>query len=535
MKKSSKRQKLIKSTLIMPIKIELQNNSKIQHQMNSLHLHSSLRHKNIIHEKNNKNLIESASSLIDNFKIYRNNNPFSSLNSPNTESNLFKLNNSNNNKKNNSFFQQRNSFYVGPSLKSEKISQVQKEKEIKIKILKKDKIFKLKKFNNTDENQPYKEYLPHSVNKNNPVNLFETSLRKTNKNMDFYKKDNKIFFNSTNNRVSSALIKSKKNKEKKILKLKKMNNSNKDKKLLANKKESFEDFIKKNNNINKLNSIINNINNTLAKQKIDQYIAINNSCYNPILQYLDNSYYIRSNGFYTCKTENIDDIKNNSTPIIKNNDLKLTNYPLIKFQENTTKNFPYYKINLVKLKSDNETNIIGQRQFADASSDTNLDKVVFSNNLKKNPINRINPQLNNDEINSNMFNKYKAFIPKNKLYKNSKYFKKSKISNKNEEKKGYSNLSNVKFYNFKDIVDLFGKKIDLSKKPKISGYFNKFRNKSCKFYSSSNNLEITLIRKFNLKNLKKTKLLSNIREQTTKDSNKDFYEDIEDSITKKFK
>jgi hypothetical protein len=38
-----------------------------------------------------------------------------------------------------------------------------------------------------------------------------------------------------------------------------------------------------------------------------------------------------------------------------------------------------------------------------------------------------------------------------------------------------------------------------------------------------------------LKNLKKTKLLSNIREQTTKDSSKDFYEDIEDSITKKFK
>ena len=195
MKKSSKRQKLIKSTLIMPIKIELQNNSKIQHQMNSLHLHSSLKHKNIIHEKNNKNLIESASSLIDNSKIYINNNPFFSLNSPNTESNLFKLYKSNNNKKNNSFFQQRNSFYMGPSLKSAKISKIQKEKEIKIKILKKDKIFKLRKFNNTDENQPYKEYLPHSVNKNNPVNLFEISLRKTNKNMDFYKKDNKIFFN----------------------------------------------------------------------------------------------------------------------------------------------------------------------------------------------------------------------------------------------------------------------------------------------------------------------------------------------------
>ena len=524
--------KKIKSTSINPIKIELQNNSKLQHQNNilNLNLHRSLKHKNILNKKSNRNLIESASTLINKSQKYINNNVFSSINSTNTESNILKLNNSNSIKKNNSFSQQLNSVYSVATLNYPKSLQVQKE--IQLKIPKKNKILPLKKFNkfNTEGNQPDKEHLrlPCSVNKSNPIHLLEISLRQMDKNMNFFEKDGKIFFNSTNNRMNTALIGLNKNKEKKIFKIKKINNNNKEKKIL-NRKDKFMYLFKKKNNINKINNVVNK---DFTKQKIHQCIAINNSCYNPILQYLDNSNYTKPNIFDRCQTENIDDIKNNSSSMIKSNVLKLNNYPLIKVQENTAKNFSYNKIYLEELKSEYEMNKIGKRQFADASCDTNLDK-AYNNKLKKNIIKNVNPKLNDTNIDSNMFNKFKAFIPKNRLYKNSKFFKKSKKSFKNEEKKGNTNLSDVKFYNFKEVVDLFGKKINLSKKPKIAGYFNKFRNKSCKYYSSTNNLEITLLRKFNLKNSNRPKLLSNNKEQITKDSNMDFYEDIEDSITKK--
>ena len=503
-------QKKIKSTSINPIKIELQNNSKLQHQNNilNLNLHKSLKHKNILNKKSNRNLIESASTLINKSQKYINNNIFSSINSTNTESNILKLNNSNNIKKNNSFSQQLNSVFLVPTKKKQKSLQVQKEIQLKI---------------------PKHLRLPRSVNKSNPIHLLEISLRQIDKNMNFFEKDGKIFFNSTNNRMNTALIGLNKNKEKKIFKIKKINNNNNKEKKILNRKDKFMSLFKKKNNINKINNVINK---DFTKQKIQQCIAINNSCYNPILQYLDNSNYTKSNIFDRCQTENIDDIKNNSSSMIKTNVLKLNNYPLIKVQENTAKNFSYNKIYLEELKSEYEMNKIGKRQFADASCDTNLDK-AYNNNLKKNIIKNVNPKLNDENIDSNMFNKFKAFIPKNRLYKNSKFFKKSKKSFKNEEKKGNTNLSDVKFYNFKEVVDLFGKKINLSKKPKIAGYFNKFRNKSCKYYSSTNNLEITLLRKFNLKNSNRPKLLSNNKEQITEDSNMDFYEDIEDSITKK--
>ena len=137
-------QKKIKSTSINPIKIELQNNSKLQHQNNilNLNLHKSLKHKNILNKKSNRNLIESASTLINKSQKYINNNIFSSINSTNTESNILKLNNSNNIKKNNSFSQQLNSVYLVPTLNYPKSLQVQKEiqlKSLKVKFIRKKK------------------------------------------------------------------------------------------------------------------------------------------------------------------------------------------------------------------------------------------------------------------------------------------------------------------------------------------------------------------------------------------------------------
>ena len=523
LKKTQKRPKTCKNELIKPIKIDSNINSKISNQKDYLDYYDKLKDIYLIKNNNNSTLY-------------------------NTENNILKLNNSNYIKNNNSFIPFHDSFYLKPKLKSRTFRINQEKNDKKIKIPMKNKIISLKKNKKfkTEDIKLDKEDLLLAAYKNNPEPLLESILRKTNLNKDYIKENDKDFFNNSNNRMKSALEtmrKTKQNKEKRKLKINK--NINQEKKLLLNKNEQYMELIQKKNNMNNINNNINNNSNvTFTNKKIEHCIAINNNCYNPILQYLDNTDYIRRNRFYRSKTENIDDIKNkNSNSKIKNNGLKTNNNFWNNFNEKSNNNLYYNKINIESIKSENDISKIKKKEYVDASSDTSLDN-IFSNNFnnfqkkiinKENPnpiINKENPNpiINNSNINLglNNNNKYKAYRPKYKLYKNSKYFNKSKKLNKIEDKKNNSNINDVKYYNFNYVVDLFGKKIELCKKPKILSNNNNFRNSSCKFYSCSNNINISLLRKNNFKKLK------NIRSaQPNKDSNKDFIEDIEASITKK--
>ena len=281
----------------------------------------------------------------------------------------------------------------------------------------------------------------------------------------------------------------------------------------------------------KYKNINSNKNDKSNNEKIQYCIAINNHCFNPILQYLDDCNFTQRNKFYRSKTENIDDMKNNPNLISQNNNINNNknwlNPP--KIEENY---FLFNKINLEEKKFDKLIMKNKKKEFADASSDTSLDNII-SNNFQKKIINKSNAKINNTKIDLGMFNnQYKAYIPKSKLYKNNKYFNKSQIAQKNEDCK-----SDIKFYNFKDVVDLFGKKLSFCKKPKITAYNNNnnnFRNKSLKFYSCSNNININFIRRSFYKNYKNKNSFPFRRpRQYSKDSDMDLIEDLEASLTKK--
>ena len=537
LKKSQKRPKTSKQTLIKPLNIESQNNSKISNQKEIIDYYDKLRNTNILKNINNENI--SLLSSNQSKQTINNNTNYFSLNSTNTENNnFFKLNNSNYIKKTNSYAQYHNSFYLRPKLKSRtfRLSQEKNEKKIQTK----NRIISLKKNKNfkTEDIKFYKGDLLLAAYKNNPEPLLESIFRKTNNNKDLIKENEKNIFNYVNNRKKFSLELMKKNKDnknnKERRKLKINKNIKQEKKIIINKNHQEKELIQKSNN----NNLNKDINNTFIHKKIEHCIAINNNCYNPILQHLDNSNYIQRNGFYRSKTENIDDIKNSdSSSIIQNKILKTNNNYWLNFQKKSKDNLIYNEIKLEEKKSGKDINKNKKKEFADASSDTSLDNIFpikFKKNIfrKENQSQVINKMINNTDIKFDIYNyKNKVYAPKYKLYKNNKYFNKPKKFNKNEDKKCNPNISDVNYYNFKDVVDLFGKKIELSKKPKILSYNNNFRNNSCKYYSCSNNVNITFLRKNIFKN--KANLKSLHPAKPTKDSNMDFLEDIEAFLAKK--
>ena len=552
MKKTQKRPKTSKQALIKPLNIDSQNNSnnsKMSYQKGILDYYDKLRNLNI--SKNiNKNVDISLLSSNQSKQVINNNNAhYFSLNSTSTENNnIFKLNNTNNIKKTNSYAQYHNSFYLRPKLKS-RTFRLSKEKSER-KISTKNKIISLrknKKFK-TEDIKFYKGDLLMAAYKNNPEPLLESIFRKTNQNKELIKENEKNVFNYVNNRKKFSLElvrknkENKENKEKRKLKINKI--SGQKKIIIMNKNYQDIELIQKNNN-NNLNKDVNNpfVNN----KKIEHCIAINNNCYNPILQYLDNSDYIQRNRIYRSKTENIDDIKNDiknndSNTIIQNKISKTNNNFWLNFPNKPKDNPLYNKINLEEKKSVDDINKIKKKVYADASSDTSLDNILpnkfkkriikkESQNQNQNQNQIINKMINNTNINLDLsHNKNKVYVPKYKLYKNSKYFNKFKRFNKNEDRKCNPNISDVNYYNFKDVVDLFGKKIELSKKPKIHSY-NNFRNNSCKYYSCSNNVNITFLRKNIFKNKANLKYLYPAK--PPKNSIMDFIEDIDASIAKK--
>ena len=523
LKKTIIRPSTVKNTLLEPLKIESHNEEKITYQNEILQYYEKIKSADILKKKvNNQKISECSSSLLNQSKQTLNNN-CTTLNSTNTETNNLKMSYSNCIKKNNSFKQYsqfHNSFSIGPSLKTRTF-----RSKRGIKNPKKNGFVTIKKNkkNRTEEIKFEKEDLLLAAYKNNPMPLLESVLKKTNPEKEIIKENAKNYFNKKN-RMKHAFEQTQKNRTKRILKI---NNKSQDKKPILNKNGNYMEFIKNNNN--------NNQKETSSNKIIEQCIAINNHYYNPILQYLDDSDFVERNKFYRSKTENIDDIKNNSNSTVQKKEYKIDNNLWLNAPKTGENIFVFNKIN----SEEKEENTIAKnkkKNYVDASSDTSLDNIIPKNFQKnKIPNNKQYPMVNNTNINFELcYSKFKAYMPKLKLYKNSKYFNKTKIFNKNEDKK--SNNSNIackndlKFYNFKEVVDLFGKKIELCKKPKILPY-NTFRNRSFKFYSCSNNINIKLIRRQNYKS--KTNIYRH-PELPTKDSNMDCIEDIEASITQNF-
>ena len=156
---------------------------------------------------------------------------------------------------------------------------------------------------------------------------------------------------------------------------------------------------------------------------------------------------------------------------------------------------------------------------------------IKATNIKLNLLNLLD---NNKSINNDHHYNKKVYIPKTKLYKKNKYFNKFIGINKKEEKKCNLNTigkSDVKNYNFNDVINLFDKKISLGNNTKVR-IFDNFRNRNIKYYSSSNNVKISLIRNENCK--KKKNIVLYKQRPITKDSNMDFMEEIETSIIKNF-
>lgn len=508
LKKAFKRPKTSKSSLLKPLKIDSYNNSKISYQNEIKEYYNKMKFINSFKKNNNiTNINESSPTLYQSKQLLNNN--YTSLNSTKSESNIFKMNNSNNNI--NQFSQFHNSFYIGPKLKTKtyilkKGIKSGKKKRI-ITLTKNEKI-------NSEEIILDKDDLLLAAYKKNPTPLLESILRKTNRDKDLLKENSGIIMNKNEGGIYS--LREMKSKEKR-----KLISGNK---LIIDKKEFYKELLFTNSNQY----------DTSVNKKIEQCIAINNNCYNPILQYLGDSNYIQRNRFYRSKTENIDDIKNNSNYNSQKQEIKTLNNFWLNISKKTENNFFYNKININENNS--EKNIIKskKKEFADASSDTSLDYII-PNNFQNKFIKKVKPIINNTNINTDLINnKFKVYKPKSKLYKNNKYFNKSKLSNKKEDIK--CNNSNVnskndaKLYNFKEVVDLFGKKIEINKKPKIFPY-NNFRNRNLKYYSCSNNVNITFLRKNIFKNKANLKYLYPAK--PPKNSIMDFIEDIDASIAKK--
>jgi hypothetical protein len=145
--------------------------------------------------------------------------------------------------------------------------------------------------------------------------------------------------------------------------------------------------------------------------------------------------------------------------------------------------------------------LIKKKKLSEAFNDTSLDKELLDDKnmnsindyniapIKFNRIKATNIKLNlldnNKSINNDHHYSKKVYIPKTKLYKKNKYFNKFIGINKKEGKKCNLNTigkSDVKNYNFNDVINLFDKKISLGNNTKVR-IFDNFRNRNIKYYS----------------------------------------------------
>ena len=255
---------------------------------------------------------------------------------------------------------------------------------------------------------------------------------------------------------------------------------NPDKTLFEKKLKNYSD--KNINNIKWLNLKKNNINNKTMEQSNEK---------NKTIMKIRN---------YRSKTEKINGDKYGITYPQKNKNITVTKMTESNFfesklnteeqkEEINNMNKSQYVRNYITIK-------IKKKQYADASCDTNLDKLINKNNntinINNNKLNMINNTKIEFDYNNYRNNFNNSFFPKRILYKNNKFF--HKMYKKDANNLNISLQKSINCYNFNNIINLFDKKISLENNSKIN-YLNNFRNRSFKFYSSCNNSNIGLIKR----------------------------------------
>ena len=510
------RPKSCENILLMPVKAELNKDSKILITNEVENYFKKIENKQLIKTKIKENKKDPSSFLSYKSQLLLNNvkNHYSTLNSSNTENNSVKFNNS----KISLVIKNSNSFYAEPKLKSQTF-----RKNKYLKLSGKTKVISLKKsyLTNNEEIKMDKEELLLAAYKNNPVPLLESIHRNTNC-------DKKMLSQRINNgsikdnkKKLLDLIRKKREKSKDKIKEEK----NEDKQLIlsnGNFKKSYKESFYNKYTSKKIFDISNN------KKNVEHCIAINTTYLNPYLQNLDDSNYKLRNRFYRSKTENVDDIQNfvNMQKIEENNKnfylniLKNTEFNNLDQKPENTMN----KSQIIE----NNNNLNKKKKYADASSDTGLDNVV-PNNFKKvynNSLNKIvkkNLRMNCLNKCENNNDRNKVYAPKTKIFKYNKFSKNRKREDKKCNNLNISLKKAVKLYNFNNVINLFDKKISFDNKAKMN-QTNNFRKRKNKHYSSSNNVNVNYLRKKNFLGLKKNKSLYHLLPQITKDSNMDLYD-----------
>ena len=534
--KNTKRPKTTNQSLLKPLKIVSLNNSELLLEKEIDDYYKKILNSNLITKKIiNKNIDSSSKILNKSQPVFS--NISTKINKENKENNSM-LNNINNLKKNNSYSQFRNSFILKGSKTSKNKKKIKRPNEIKLISLNKNK----KIFNG--EIKISKKDLLFAVYKKNPIPLLESIFRATNPDKTLFEEKLRTYFNNKNDKRKWMEL---------ILKKKEKNNKNDSENNYKNKFLTSNYYNKKSNIISLFN--INNLNNQSDifmnnKNKIENCMAINTNFSNPLLQHLNHKDYGPKKSLYRSKTENVDDILNINYDLKANDNSWLNLLQMNKKEqtdieeEKSIKSI--YKYDIKK----NYFKLIKKKKLSEAFNDTSLDKELLDDKnmnsindyniapIKFNRIKATNIKLNlldnNKSINNDHHYSKKVYIPKTKLYKKNKYFNKFIGINKKEEKKCNLNTigkSDVKNYNFNDVINLFDKKISLGNNTKVR-IFDNFRNRNIKYYSSSNNVKISLIRNENCK--KKKNIVLYKQRPITKDSNMDFMEEIETSIIKNF-
>ena len=484
MNKNIERSKAEKRNLLKPLKLELQNNPKLI-KKEIKECNKGLKVTNKIEKNKEKIMYSSFSGLNKSIIKISSNQP--SLNSTNNESSLL-VNNQKYINKMNSYSQCHNYFQIIPKIKSES----PRIKKTNYKLPKNNKLISLRRNKKThkDEIKLEKKALIFAVNKKNPCRLLESIIKIINPDKTLFEKKLRNFSNKNSNFMKWILLKHNNKKEKRH-----MNNLDKNTKANLfqnnsicssnfNKTEYFlEKRDKKNGNVSNNNTIEQSIDNNHIK-KIEK---------NSLLMRIRN---------YRSKTEKMNSAKYGIYTQKNKNNINYNTFGL-SVTKMTESNFLESKFNTEEQKEDNKMlksqyfgsryRTIKKKEFADASCDTNLDRLfdnICNNNKKLDIIKKTKIEF--DSSNCNEKNLNKSFFPKRILYKNNKYFHKL-------QKKGSNNLNlslqkSINCYNFNNIINLFDKKISLENNSKIN-YFKNFRNRSFKFYSSCNNSNISLIKR----------------------------------------
>lgn len=485
--------------LLKQLNLEFHENSKILKEETEEY-NKDIDKSNLI-KKNQEKLIDSSFTILNKDKLkFQMNKNHPSLNSTSNE-NVFKKNNANNKRKLSNYSSFHLSFQLMPKIKSKspitnKINKISKKnKLINLKSNKKD--FK-------DEIKLEKKDLLIAAFKKNPFPLLKSVIKLTHPDKTLFEKKIRHYSDKNINNMNWKNIIKKQPERQKI----NFDKNNTTIKVNLNKSASFFNH---NNKTEYLLEKLNKSNSNISFNKsLEQCIDINRNSFYKLYKLDNNNNSLNKIRKLRSKTENVDDFRYGLSLFTQKNKNYSSSNIDSTLSKMTESNFSENKLNTEEYKGDNNMNqskyignfynTIYKKGFLDKSSDTNLDKIfdndtnnkLNKNNERKQKFNLYN---NNDSIEFDKLNK--GFYPRLKLYKNKNIC--HKLKKRDDMKSINLNISlqkSINCYNFDKVINLLDKKISLEKNTRIN-YFNNFRNKKMKFYSSCNNANVGFLKKEN--------------------------------------